>query len=114
MPGGPPCTTARTSLRWMGMLTLTENAALAINTLTSEMPAGAGLRIAPAEEPQTLQLSAVPAPSPRDTVLESAGATLFIDPTAAQALNDQVLDAQQVVSDDGYQYHFAIAPQATG
>ncbi|MBV8994409.1 MAG: adhesin [Pseudonocardiales bacterium] len=96
------------------MLAITENAALAINTLMSEMPAGAGLRIAPAQEPQTLALSAAPAPSPQDTVLESAGATLFLEPSAAQALNDQVLDAQQVVSDDGYQYHFAIAPQAAG
>jgi hypothetical protein len=40
-----------------GMLAITENAALAMKMLMSEMPAGAGLRIAPAEEPQTLQIS---------------------------------------------------------
>ena len=91
------------------MLTITENAALAIKTLSSEMPTGAGLRIAPAEDPPTLQLSAAQAPSPHDTVLDTAGAPLFLEPTVAQALNDQVLDAQPVVSDDGYQYHFTLA-----
>lgn len=96
------------------MLAITENAALAMKTLMFEMPAGAGLRIAPAEDPQTLQISASPAPLPQDTVLERAGAALFLEPTVAQALNDQVLDVQLVVSDDGDQYHFVIAPQAAG
>jgi Fe-S cluster assembly iron-binding protein IscA len=96
------------------MLVITENAALAINTLISEMPAGAGLRIAPAEESQTLQVSSVAVPLPQDTVLQTAGTTLFLAPTAAPALNDQVLDVQLVVSDDGDQYQFALAPQATG
>lgn len=95
------------------MLAITENAALAIKTLSSEMPAGAGLRIAPAQEPQTLQLSAAPAPSPHDMVLQTAGAPLFLEPGVAQALNDQVLDAQPVVSDDGCQYHFTLARHAT-
>jgi Fe-S cluster assembly iron-binding protein IscA len=95
------------------MLAITENAAQAINTLISEMPAGSGLRIAPTEEPQTLQLSPAPAPSPQDTVVQSAGATLFLEPTVAQALNDQVLDVQPVVTNDGDQYQFALAPQAT-
>jgi Fe-S cluster assembly iron-binding protein IscA len=96
------------------MLAITENAAQAINTLISEMPAGAGLRIAPAQEPQTLQLSPALGPSPQDTVVQSAGATLFLEPTVAQALNDQILDVQPVVaSEDGYQYQFALAPQAT-
>lgn len=95
------------------MLAITNNAALAIKTLSSEMPAGAGLRIDPAQEHQTLQLSAAPAPSPHDTVLQTAGAPLFLESGVAQALNDQVLDAQPVVSDDGYQYHFTVAPHAT-
>ena len=96
------------------MLAITANAALAMKTLMSGMPAGAGLRIAPAEEPQTLQISDSPAPLPQDTVLERAGAAVFLEPTVAQALNDQVLDVQLVVSDDGDQYHFAIAQQAAG
>lgn len=95
------------------MLAITENAELAIKTLSSEMPAGAGLRIAPPIEPHTLQLSAAPAPSPHNTVLQTAGAPLFLEPGVAEALNDQVLDAQPIVSDDGYQYHFALAPHAT-
>jgi Fe-S cluster assembly iron-binding protein IscA len=96
------------------MLVITENAALATKVLMSEMPAGAGLRIAPAEEPQTLQISYSPAPLPQDTVLERAGAAVFLESTVAQALNDQVLDVQLVVSDDGDQYYFAIAQQAAG
>jgi iron-sulfur cluster assembly protein len=96
------------------MLAITETAALAINTLISEneMPEGAGLRIA--SEPEgsdSLQLSVAPAPRDHDTVVESAGATVFLEPVAAQALDGQVLDVHRIPEGDEEQYQFAITPQ---
>lgn len=96
------------------MLVITETAALAINTLISEneMPQGAGLRIAPEpERPDSLQLSVAPAPRGDDTVVESAGATVFLEPVAAQALEGQVLDVHRIPEGDEEQYQFAITPQ---
>ena len=96
------------------MLAITETAALAINTLISEndMPEGAGLRIAAEPEgSDSLQLSVAPAPGDRDTVVESAGATVFLEPIAAQALEGQILDVQRVPQADDEQYQFAITPQ---
>ena len=91
------------------MLAITETAATAITTLISDsqMPEGAGLRIVQAEGSETLQLSVAPAPAEQDTVLESAGASVFLEPIAAQALDDKVLDVQL----DEDQYRFAIAQQ---
>jgi iron-sulfur cluster assembly protein len=98
------------------MLAITETAAQAINSLiaASQMPEGAGLRIAPQSdsERETLELSVAPAPAAQDTVLQGGGATLFLEPTAALALDDKILDVQRVVENDEEQYRFAIAPQA--
>lgn len=97
------------------MLTITETAAQAINSLisASQMPEGAGLRIAsqPENQSEALELSVAPAPDETDTVLEGAGATVFLEPVAAQALDDKVLDVQKVVEDNEEQYRFAIAQQ---
>ena len=94
------------------MLAITETAALAINTLINQTPEGTGLRIAQPEGSQTLELSVAPVPAEHDTVLESAGATVFLEPTVAQALDRQVLDVQHVAHDDEDQYQFTITPQA--
>lgn len=96
------------------MLSITETAALAINTLIadSEMPEGSGLRIASqAGSDGTLALSVAPAPAANDTVVERAGANVFLEPIAAQALDQQVLDVQRVEQGDEDQYQFAITPQ---
>jgi iron-sulfur cluster assembly protein len=96
------------------MLSITETAALAINTLIadSQMPAGSGLRIASqADSNGALTLSVAPAPAAHDTVLERAGANVFLEPIAAQALDQQVLDVQQISQGDEDQYQFAITPQ---
>lgn len=91
------------------MLAITETAAVAITTLISDsqMPEGAGLRIVQPEGSETLELSVAPAPSEQDTVLESAGASVFLEPIAAQVLEDKVLDVEH----DEDRYRFAIAPQ---
>lgn len=98
------------------MLAITETAAQAINSLitASQMPEGAGLRIAPQQEApsEALELSVAPAPGEEDTVVEGGGATVFLEPTAAQVLDDKVLDVQRVMEEDEEQYRFAIAPQA--
>jgi Fe-S cluster assembly iron-binding protein IscA len=96
------------------MLAITETAAVAITTLMSDsqMPEGAGLRIAQPEGSEMLELSVALAPAEQDTVLEAAGASVFLEPIAAQALDDKVLDVERVVEQDEDQYRFAIAPQA--
>jgi Fe-S cluster assembly iron-binding protein IscA len=78
------------------MLTVTDHAAAAIREVTNQpqTPAGAGVRItAEGEHADRLVLRVAPAPSTEDAVIESAGALLFLDPTAAAALDDKALDA---------------------
>ena len=98
------------------MLAITETAAQAINSLISatEMPDGAGLRIAslPETESDGLELSVAPGPAEQDTVLTGGGATVFLEPVAAQALEDKVLDVERVEGDTEEQYRFAIAPRS--
>lgn len=82
------------------MLAITEDAAAAINGIVSSpgLPEGAGLRITQevnteAEDgPRTdLRLSVVAAPEDGDEVLEAE--RIFIDPGAAELLDDKLLDA---------------------
>ncbi|MGH4016961.1 MAG: adhesin [Pseudonocardiaceae bacterium] len=98
------------------MLTITETAAQAINSLisASQMPEGAGLRIVsqPESDVDALELSVAPAPDEQDTVLEGGGATVFLEPGAAEALDDKILDVQKVVEDNEEQYRFALAQQS--
>ncbi len=99
------------------MLSITETAAQAINSLitSSDMPEGAGLRIAaqPESDSAGLELSVAPAPAEQDTVLKGGGATVFLEPVAAQALDDKVLDVQRVDgAGDEEQYRFAIASRS--
>jgi iron-sulfur cluster assembly protein len=101
------------------MLALTETAAEAISNIleTNEMPEGSGLRIAamPNMAEEGLELSVAPTPAADDTVLEGGGAVIFLEPTAASALDDKVLDVERVPegeSPEGEEFRFAITPQS--
>lgn len=78
------------------MLTLTENASTIITTLTTQpgAPASAGLRISSDPEQQAgLAIAAVADALPGDQVVEQDGATLYLDESASQELDDKILDA---------------------
>jgi Fe-S cluster assembly iron-binding protein IscA len=97
------------------MLAITETAAEAIKSLTADaqLPDGGGLRIAAPDPEQGLELSLAPQPGAEDVVLGGDGLAVFLEPVAAQALDDKVLDVQQVAGADGNQeLRFAIAPQS--
>lgn len=77
------------------MLTLTDNAVTVIRDLTAqpEVPDGAGLRIATDPSAGALTLALAAQPAQNDRVLDESGARLFLDPEAAQLLDDKALDA---------------------
>ncbi len=77
------------------MLTLTDNAVLVIRDLTAqqEVPDGAGLRIATDADAGALTLSLAESPAQGDQVVDNSGARIFLDPDAAQLLDDKALDA---------------------
>ena len=82
-----------------GMLTVTEAAAQAINSLVTQnqMPDGAGLRISPqgkTSRSEGLGLSIAAAPAEDDTVLEVHGAKVFLAPTVIYELHEQQLDVE--------------------
>jgi Fe-S cluster assembly iron-binding protein IscA len=86
------------------MLTFTESAATTIRDITSRpgMPDTNGLRIssntANPERP-SLAVALAQAPAPEDQVIELPDARVFLEPEAADMLQDKVLDAQ--VAEDG-------------
>lgn len=88
------------------MLTLTPTASEAIRQLTDQVPsedATPGVRIAPGVasggEGTALELSLVEAPESSDQTVEDHGATVYLEPEAAEFLEDKVLDAE--VRDEG-------------
>ncbi|MDQ4093028.1 MAG: hypothetical protein M3143_06385 [Actinomycetota bacterium] len=92
------------------MLTVTEAAARAINSLVSknQMPEGAGLRIAPQSKTtrsEGLGLSIAAAPAGDDTVIESNGAKVFLAPTVVYELHELELDVE---SGDDDEVHFIV------
>ncbi|SRR6266516_5905542 len=96
------------------MLKLTENAAAAIQSMLedSDLSEGAGLRItAELDENQQpgLQLAFVEEPGEEDEIVETHGVTVFLDPSAAEALDDKELDAEL----HGDHAHFSIDDQAS-
>jgi Fe-S cluster assembly iron-binding protein IscA len=96
------------------MLAITDLAAEAIKSLTTdaELPEGGGLRIAAPDPEQGLELSLAGQPGADDVVLAGEGVSVFLEPVAAEVLDDKVLDVQPVAGDDGKQeLRFAIAPQ---
>ena len=81
------------------MLTLTHTAAEVVRTLVdqSASPGSAGLRIAASEDPLegvALELTLVGEPEALDETVEQEGATVYLDPGAAELLDDKLLDAQ--------------------
>jgi iron-sulfur cluster assembly protein len=94
------------------MLAITDTAAEAIKGIVAspQVPEGAGLRIAtrpetPAEGP--FEVSVAPVPAEEDQVVEESGAQVFLEPHAAEALDDKVLDAEI----EGGEVRFAIGQQ---
>jgi Fe-S cluster assembly iron-binding protein IscA len=78
------------------VLTLTDNAAKAIRTVTEQpdLPSQWGLRIAPQEgDGGMLTLSMAHRPDPGDQIVESEGARIYLEPTAAAVLDEATLDA---------------------
>jgi iron-sulfur cluster assembly protein len=93
------------------MLTLTDQATDVVKTITEQTTEGetAGLRISQQEsDPNALGLTPVENPQPGDQVLESDGARLFLDATAAIVLDNEVLDAQV---DEAGTVQFGIGPK---
>jgi iron-sulfur cluster assembly protein len=87
------------------VLLLTDSAVAAIRDLTSQpqFPDETGLRIAPEEdEPTTLALSVTDGPRQGDQVIETEGAKVFLEPTAAVMLDSMALDAD--VSEEGVEF----------
>ena len=82
------------------MLTLTPTAAEVVRTLVEQSPApdSGGLRIAASTddggESVELELALVEEPEALDETVEQEGATVYLDPEAAELLDDKLLDAQ--------------------
>jgi iron-sulfur cluster assembly protein len=81
------------------VLTLTPTAAEVVRNLVEQSPApdSGGLRIAAGEdtgEGVPLELSLVVEPEALDETVEQEGATVYLDPGAAELLDDKLLDAQ--------------------
>lgn len=82
------------------MLTVTEAAARAINTLVTQndMPDGAGLRISPQSQTsraEGLGLSIARSPGDGDTILDAFGAKVFLSPGLVYDLHEQQLDVDE-------------------
>jgi iron-sulfur cluster assembly protein len=74
------------------------------------VPEGAGLRIATRRESPAeaaFEVSVAPVPAEEDQVVEESGAQVFLEPHAAEALDDKVLDAEI----EGGEVRFAVGEQ---
>jgi iron-sulfur cluster assembly protein len=81
------------------VLTMTPKAAEVVRSLVEQSPApdSGGLRIAAGEDTGAgvaLELSLVVEPEALDETVEQGGATVYLDPDAAELLDDKLLDAQ--------------------
>lgn len=92
------------------MLTLTEKASTLIKNLADQTTVAdnAGLRISAESKGKSLSVDLIPAPEPTDQVIESDGARVFLEESAAVMLDDKVLDAEV---DEGGAVRFAIGMQ---
>lgn len=77
------------------VLTLTENASTIVKSITEQQAEteAAGLRISTGEDSSAFAIAPAVQPEPGDQVVESNGATLYLDETASRELDDKVLDA---------------------
>ncbi|MEN3299650.1 adhesin [Pseudonocardia sp.] len=97
------------------MLAITDTAAEAIKSLTTdaELPESGGLRIAATNPEQGLELSLAAQADQSDTVLTGEGLNVFLEPMAAEVLEDKILDVQPFTNSEGEEeLRFAIGPQA--
>jgi iron-sulfur cluster assembly protein len=97
----------------VGVLTLTHDAATAINALTTQpdIPEESGIRIASAAADDgalSYAVTVVTGPQLGDEVVEVEGARVFVDSEVAPALADKSLDAE--ISSEG-QVRFQLAAQ---
>lgn len=93
------------------MLTLTENASAIVNEITHQpgLAETAGLRITTDDSPEpAFAISAAQQGEPGDQVVEQGGATVYLDESAAQLLDDKILDA---AVDQSGKVEFALAHQ---
>jgi iron-sulfur cluster assembly protein len=102
----------RSGGRGKPILLLTPNAVKVIADVVSTegLPDGGGLRIAAArgdDDTFELGLSMETAPTEGDEVVELEGGRVFLEPLAAAALDDRVLDAHV----HGAELHFEVKPQ---
>jgi Fe-S cluster assembly iron-binding protein IscA len=81
----------------------------AIDVIKHLAPGDAGLRVytAGAPDSEALQVEIAETPRADDHVVEASGAQVFLDPRAADTLDDKVLDAVQ----DERGVHFAVVHQ---
>ncbi len=90
------------------MLTLTPTASEAVRQIVAQAPVDdetGGLRIAPGEPTEQgvpLEISLVEGPEAADQEVGDAQAHVYLDPAAAEALDDKVLDAQVQESGVGF------------
>lgn len=78
------------------MLSLTPRAVEVIHHLldSSDLPQGAGLRIAQREDHPALAMTLADGAQPDDTVVRDQEAVVFVEPMAAMRVGDRVLDAE--------------------
>jgi iron-sulfur cluster assembly protein len=93
------------------VLRVTEIAAAAVaNLVESEGLDGGGLRLTAERDEEGeigIHIAVVPEPEEGDEVVDEHGARVFLDPAAADALDDKVLDAEA----HGDHYHFSLDEQ---
>ncbi|MGN9803997.1 iron-sulfur cluster biosynthesis family protein [Micromonospora sp. L32] len=83
------------------MLKMTDNAVMVIRDLAlqQDVAQDGGLRIAADTDAGSLTIELVPEPAQGDKVVDNQGARIFLDPDAAELLEDTSVDA--TVDDEG-------------
>lgn len=95
------------------MLTVSEAAARAINSLVAEnqMPEGSGLRISrqgDSTRSEGLGLSIAATPTEDESVIESNGAKVFLPPNLVNVLENQELHVEQITEDGEEKLNFLV------
>lgn len=95
------------------MLTVSEEAARAINALVTEhqMPEGSGLRITrqgDSTRSEGLGLSIAATPAEDESVIESNGAKVFLPPNLVKVLEDQELQVEYYTEDGEEKQNFTV------
>lgn len=91
------------------MLALTENVTEIVKKLAEEVPEVSGLRIAAVADGQSLSVSPADQAEQDDLTIEQDGATVFVEGSASEFLDDKILDGG--VDDQG-NIQFALGQQA--